>query len=118
MSITPLLLILWGWYGIQRNGCAWKRDLFVLARAFLATQTCLLPCGGCGLRFVKLAIGLDYRQSFALLTMTFDNFGLLCDMLRPIRGSLQLERALTKLYLNHPIFVNAGTFVIFLLLAP
>jgi len=117
-SITPLLLILWIGCGFKETVALgsivflFRTDLSLRARLayFLAAVV------GCA--SVKLAIDLLTANPSPLLTMTFNNFGLMDEIASRYQGIAYNREALIKPYLNHPIFVNAGTFVIFLLLLP
>jgi hypothetical protein len=117
-SITPLLLILW-------VGAGFKETVALGSMIFLFRQDLSLQrrfayflAAAVGCVSVKLAIDLLTGSPSLLLTMTFDNFGLLSEIAETHQGFAYNWQALTKLYLNHPIFVNAGTLVIFLLLLP
>jgi hypothetical protein len=64
----------------------------------------------------KLAIDLLTDNPSPLFTMTFDNVGLIDEIAAKSTGFCYNLRALTTIYANHPIFVNAGTFAAFLFL--
>ncbi|AFM27891.1 hypothetical protein [Desulfomonile tiedjei] len=117
-SITALLAVLW-------VGTGFKETVALGSILFLFWPGMTVPrklayffAGFVGCISVKLAIDLITGNPSPLFTMTFYNFGLLNDVAETSRGLSYNIRALSGVYLNHPIFVNAGTFVIFLLLLP
>ncbi len=117
-SVTPLLFILWIGSGFKETVALgsmvflFRSDISIQARLayFLAA---VMGCVS-----VKVAIDLITANPSPLFTMTFYNFGLLNEIAARHQGLYYNWQALIKLYWNHPIFVNAGTFAIFLLLLP
>lgn len=117
-SITPLLFILWVGSGFKETVALgsmvflFRSDLSVkgrLAYFFAAVVGCVS---------VKLAIDLITANPSPLFSMTLKNFGLIDEIAATSQGWAYNLHAFTRVYLNHPIFVNAGTFAIFLLLLP
>lgn len=117
-SITPLLLILWVGTGFKETVALGSMVFLFWQNLSLQRRLAYFLAAAVGCVSVKLAIDLITGSPSLLLTMTFDNFGLLGEIAETHQGFAYNWKALTKLYLNHPIFVNAGTFVIFLLLLP
>ncbi len=117
-SITGLLAVLW-------IGTGFKETVALGSILFLFWPGMTVPrklayffSGLVGCISVKLAIDLLTGNPSPLFTMTFYNFGLLNEVAETSKGLFYNLKALSSAYLNHPLFVNAGTFVIFLLLLP
>jgi hypothetical protein len=117
-NVTPLLFILW-------TGCGFKETVALGSLVFLfrtdlsiRSRFAYFLAAAVGCLSMKLAIDLVTGNPSPLFTMTFQNFGLLHEIAASHQGFDYNLQALTKAYLNHPIFVNAGTFLIFLLLLP
>lgn len=117
-SITPLLLTLWVGTGFKETVALGSVIFLFWQGLALQRRLAYFLAAAVGCVSVKLAIDLITANPSPLLTMTFNNFGLLGDIAVTHQGFAYNWNALTKLYLNHPVFVNAGTFVTFLLLFP
>ncbi len=95
--VVVLIFLFWA-------GMHWKRRISL-------TLAVLIACVA-----LKITIDVFTNNPHIGFTMVTDSEGPLVLLGVQQKGILYSLRALTMTYLNHPIFVNGGTFLIFLLL--